>query len=64
VKKLQNLYGEVGMLVAPENISAWERALPRMSQADRALLQGLVDEMKQGSPLLRDQMARPLARTA
>lgn len=61
---MQNLCREIGLLVRPENIAAWERALPTMSQADRALLEGLIAEMKQRGGSLREHTPRSLARTA
>jgi len=61
---MRNLRREIGLLVTPENIAAWERALPMMSQADREQLEGLLAEMKERGRAIRDRTPRSLARTA
>jgi len=62
VKNVTNL-GEIELLVTPENIAAWERALPGMTRADREALQGLIAEMTERSHWLHGA-PRPLARLA
>jgi hypothetical protein len=61
---MQKLCSEIGLLVTPENLSAWERVLPTMAEADRVLLEGLIAEMKTRSAWIRDQAGRSLARSA
>lgn len=60
----RDAYAEIGLLVTPENIAAWERVLPTMSQADREPLAGMIAEMKARGRWLREHARDGLARTA
>ena len=60
----KDLCGEIGLLVTPENLAAWDRVLSSMSADDRSELEGLIAEMKQRSRAIRELAPRLLARSA
>jgi len=60
----RDAYAEIGLLVSPENIAAWERVLPTMSRADREQLDGMIAEMKARGRWILEHAPDGLARTA
>jgi len=57
-------HADVALLVTPENLAAWERALPTLGPADREPLAALLADMKARSGWLRNLAPEGLARTA
>lgn len=61
---MEKRIAEVGLLVTPENINAWERVLPSLTGTDREQLGALLADMKLRSRWLREHVPASLARSA